>query len=101
MSARPPAGTEQPTTCFDLDVCELQRARHSRAERQDPTKRVHRVPDVQLLGEVHETAALGVYRTTRVREFANCGRRARVLGELFCMELRISTTEVKPIQVGR
>jgi hypothetical protein len=45
MSASAPAGTKKPAGGFDLDVCELERGWHSRAERQDPAERVDGVPD--------------------------------------------------------
>jgi hypothetical protein len=36
MSASASAGTEQSAGRLDLDVCDLERARHARAEGQDP-----------------------------------------------------------------
>src|SRR5260370_35284039 len=54
-----------------------------------------------MLGKVNEAAALGVDRTPAECKFTNRGRRARVLRKLGRMELRIPTTDVEPIQVGR
>src|SRR5260370_9636181 len=99
MSTSASARTEESPGGFDFDIRELERGGHGRAERQHFAERVDRVPDAQLLSEVHEAAALRVDRAASVGELANCGRRARVLGKLLGMELGIAATHVKPIQI--
>src|SRR5260370_29843940 len=100
MSASASARTEESALGFDLDVRDLKRGPHRRAERQNPAEWVHGVANAQMHGQVHEAAALGVDRAAGGGKFPDCGRRARVVRELLAVELRISATDVQPIQVG-
>src|SRR5260370_36647395 len=100
MSSSAPADTEESALGFDLDVRDLERGPHRRAERQSPAGWVDGVAIAQMLGQVHEAAALGVDRAAGGSKFPDCGSRAGVVRELLAVELRISATDVEPIQVG-
>src|SRR5947209_9528050 len=92
--------TKQPAGRLDLHVADCQGGRHRGAEGQDSTERIVPVPDAQSLPQVHQPAALGVYRRTRQRKFPDGRRGAGVLGQRLSVELRIATTDVQAIEIG-
>src|SRR5690242_7722681 len=101
VSAGGLAGAEQATAGVDLDVRDLERGWHPRAERQDTTEGVPGLTELQMLRQVHEATALGVDGSSGSRQLADRLSRGLVAGKLGGVQLRVATPDVEAVETVR